>query len=113
MTLGIFGTIAGMMMGALMGGALFGPLGAGVGLVIGSILGMLAAKAFNAGFVEQAAKQPYIVTCPDCQESIQVFLDPEEAGRAALFDGQQRVRECSRWKGAPGCERRCENQILL
>lgn len=113
MTIGIFGAFAGGLMGALLGGALFGPYGAGVGLVVGGLVGHLSLRFFNAGFVQEAAKRPYVVTCPDCKEPIKVYLEPEEARTAAMTNSQYRVRECSRWKGQPGCERQCENQIIL
>jgi uncharacterized protein YcfJ len=113
MTVGIFGAVTGCLMGAVMGGALFGPVGAGAGVALGGLLGALAVRFFYAGFAEETAKRPYTVTCPDCKEPVRVFLEPNEASKAALLGDRHRVRECSRWKGEPGCERQCENQILL
>ena len=76
-------------------------------------MGALAVRFFNAGFVQEQSKRPYTVTCPDCKEPIRVFLEPAEASKTALLGGRHRVRECTRWKGEPGCERQCENQIIL
>ena len=113
MTLGVLGIVAGCLAGALIGAAVFGPIGAAGGLLIGAAIGGVTMRFFSAAAAQEEAHRPYKVVCPDCNEPVQVYLDPKEARDAVVLGGPQRVRGCDRWRGEVGCERQCEKQIVL
>ena len=92
---GMIGAVVGLLMGLMVGTGLFGPIGGAVGAILGTVLGFLIVIPLTVIFVRMAAKDPFPVTCPETHEEELVTLDPNQAGRAELWNRRKRIKTCS------------------
>jgi hypothetical protein len=108
---GTIGALVGFILGLVVGTALFGPLGGAVGGILGVVLGFFIVTPLVVVYVREMAKKPFFVKCPETHEDLQVTLNPEQAGRAVLWNRPQRIETCSRFDGPPNCDEDCVDQI--
>lgn len=110
---GIGGALIGLVLGLVLGTALFGPIGGAVGVILGSALGFLIVTPLVVAYVSEAAKQPFIVNCPETQRDAEVTFDPKQAARAELWNRKKQIATCSRYGGHPDCDEECVEQVEL
>ena len=110
---GMKGALAGLILGLIVGTALFGPLGGIVGVIFGAILGFFIVTPLVVAYVNQAAKKPLKVECPETHKEVQVTLDPKQAARAELWNRRQRIETCSRFDGPPDCDEECVEHLEI